>query len=286
MKLYRFLFLILLLFFSLAFVLELSSYSDGPPASRTAAPGELNCSNGYCHNNFALNSGPGVSILSSSIPENGFRAGQTYEITAKVAHPGQQRFGFMVLAYDSVTQVSTGEMALTETDRTQLTLNMDGDRTYVTHDPATIAGDSSEWTFNWTAPGSEDQTGAVSFYATFVAANNNNNASGDYVYATRMDAVLDTSMATPIREELSELAVAFRLLPQLNQLTVEGGIVSTSPTHISVMSLNAQELYNSTTQLTPGNPVQISTRSWASGIYILKLQQGFRSRVHKFRVIN
>ncbi|MEM8887300.1 MAG: choice-of-anchor V domain-containing protein [Bacteroidota bacterium] len=285
MNLYKYLLFILFTFFLLVFVLELSSFSDGPPASRTAAPGELNCTNGYCHNSFPLNSGPGMASLSGDIFENGFRAGQTYTITAKVKNEGQQRFGFMVIAYDSLSQNSGGSVSLAEPDRTQLTENQAGDRIYVTHDPANTTADSSEWTFNWTAPNAESSSEEVSFYAAFVAANNNNNSSGDYVYAIRANAALDTTWATPIAHELSDREVEIRFDQASGRIQVESQQSSGKLTRIEVLSLNGQLSYKHEAYLLPYVPFNVHTQVWADGIYILKIQQGNKFRAEKFRLI-
>lgn len=286
MKLYKYLFLFLLTFFFFAFIQDLSSFSDGPPESRTSAPGELNCSNGYCHNSFPANSGPGEVSLSGEVFETGFRAGQTYTIEAKVKQSGQQRFGFMVLAYDSISQVSNGMFEITEPNRTQITENMAGDRKYVAHNPANITADSSTWTFNWTAPTTEAGSEAVSFYAAFVAANNNNNNSGDYVYTTRFDAVLDTTWATSVYQELREDEVEVLFDPLSQQLSVEVQAENTwkQETLIEIINLNGQRMYFSNQKLYPFQAKKISSSTWSSGIYVLKLQQGKRSRVHKFRM--
>ncbi|MDW3649553.1 MAG: choice-of-anchor V domain-containing protein [Bacteroidia bacterium] len=285
MKLYKYLLFILFTFFLLVFFLELSSFSDGPPASRTAAPGELNCSNGYCHNSFSLNSGPGMASLSGDIFENGFRAGQTYTITAKVKQDGQQRFGFMVMAYDSLGQISGGSVSLAEPDRTQLTENQAGDRIYVSHDPANITSDSSEWTFNWTAPNTESTPEEISFYAAFVAANNNNNSAGDYVYAIRADAGLDSSWATPIAHELSNQDVKISFDHVSGRIQVESQQSSGKMTRIEVVSLNGQLSYKNEAYLLPYIPYNVHTKAWAGGIYILKIQQADKFRAEKFRLI-
>ena len=285
MKLYKYLLFILFTFFLLVFVLELSSFSDGPPASRTAAPGELNCSNGYCHNSFPLNSGPGMASLSGDIFETGFRAGQTYTLTAKVKQGGQQRFGFMVMAYDSLSQNSGGSVSLAEPERTQLTENLAGDRVYVTHDPANITADSSEWTFNWTAPNTETAADQLSFYAAFVAANNNNNSAGDYVYAIRADVSRDTSWATPIDHELSDQEVEIRFDKANGRIQVESQQGSGKLTRIEVVSLNGQLSYRNEAYLLPYIPFNVHTNAWADGIYLLKIQQGDKFRAEKFRLI-
>lgn len=285
MKLYKYLFLFFITLFIFAFVQDMSSFSDGPPPSRTSAPGELNCSNGYCHNSFVQNTGPGEVSLSGEVLENGFRAGQTYTLQAKVKHTGQQRFGFMVVAYDSVSQVSGGQIALTQPERTQLTLNQEGDRTYVTHKPANITADSSTWTFDWTAPTSENSSAAISFYAAFVAANNNGNSSGDYVYTARFDAVLDTSWATSIDQELSSDHIRAWFDTYNSNISIESKLGENAPLQVEILNLNAQKIHTSAPILLPNQTMRIGTIGWTPGIYILKLQQGSRSRVHKFRII-
>ena len=284
MHLYKYLFLLFFVFFLLAFMLDLSSFSDGPPAERTSAPGELNCTNGYCHNGFPLNSGPGMASLSGDIFETGFEAGQTYTLTAKVRQEGQQRFGFMVLAYDSIRQISSGEMMLAEPDRTQITLNNAGNRSYITHDPANITADSSEWTFKWKAPEAESFSENVSFYATFVAANNNNNSAGDYVYAVRHDANIEqqtTSIQSTLTEK--ELSVRFEAANQRILLLSEEG--KGGPMDIEILGLDGKSIHSSQASLIPYMPFSIPTSQWSEGVYILKIQKADKHRIQKFRWI-
>ncbi|MEM6801418.1 MAG: choice-of-anchor V domain-containing protein [Bacteroidota bacterium] len=283
MNLYKYLFLLFFLFFLLAFMLDLSSFSDGPPAERTSAPGELNCTNGYCHNGFPLNSGPGMASLSGDIFETGFEAGETYTLTAKVQQDGQQRFGFMVVAYDSVRQVSSGEMMLAEPDRTQITPNNAGDRSYVTHDPANITADSSEWTFKWKAPEAESFTENVSFYATFVAANNNN-AAGDYVYAVRADARFE-QQTTSIQSTLSEQELSVRFEPINKRILLLSEEGKSSPTDIEILGLDGKSIYNKKASLIPYMSFSIPTDQWLAGVYILKIKKADKHRIQKFRWI-
>lgn len=225
-----------------------------------------------------------MASLSGEIFETGFEAGQTYTLTAKVRQDGQQRFGFMVVAYDSVSQISSGEMILAEPERTQITLNNAGDRAYVTHDPANITADSSEWTFTWKAPEAESFSENVSFYATFVAANNNNNSAGDYVYAVRHDANFD-QQTTSIQSSLSEKELSVRFEPSNQRILLLSEEGKNTATEIEILGLDGRSIYNTQASLIPYMPFSIPTHQWPAGVYILKIQKADKHRIQKFRWI-
>lgn len=167
----------------IGFTSQLSSYSDGPPTARTGAPGELTCFNGYCHNSFQLNSGPGYSRIDSDIPSAGYAPGETYDITLTVAHPDMKRFGFQLLPFSPLTESLSGEIVLSSPDKTKL--EEDKGRTYIMHDTAQAIMDSASWNFQWKAP--PQGSGNVVFYWAFVASDSSENRAGDYVYKSNQE---------------------------------------------------------------------------------------------------
>src|ERR1044071_4043201 len=72
----------------------------GPPTEHTGGFGEPTCTE--CHDQFALNSGPGsVTITVRDLAGNAasnYSTGQTYQITVRVADPLQRRWGFQLSA--------------------------------------------------------------------------------------------------------------------------------------------------------------------------------------------
>ena len=260
----------LLLGFLLLFTHTLISFSDGPPPARTGAPGELTCRNGYCHNSYQLNSGPGTATLVSNIPETGYVPGEKYLITPSIKHSDQQRFGFMSLAYSPKLQASIGEIKLSEPERTQIKFNDPQDRSYVTHDTAWAASDSAQWTYEWIAP--QNGEGDISFYAAFVAADFSENASGDYVYTTSLTVnqdTLNTKNWEPLPAEyLNIIAANGKIRLQWNLPHSENAVTS-------VMALNGQLIHHSKSQLPAMSYQQeLSLNGQAAGIYLIHIQLG------------
>lgn len=215
----------------------LSSYQDGPPPGRTGAPGELTCYNGYCHSSYALNSGPGQMALEANIPPTGYVPGTTYELRPKLAHSGQKRFGFMVLAYSADANASLGIWELPEPDRTQLKSNDEGTRSYATHDTAWASTDSATWLLKWQAP--DTLAGPVHFYLAGVAANYDSKRSEDYVYTFNQAFEAD-SLRTPMEARLSGQHLRFWLGP--DRRTLQLGHTLNLPLRLELFTLSGQSL--------------------------------------------
>ena len=260
----------LLLGFLLLFTHTLISFSDGPPPARTGAPGELTCFNGYCHNNYQLNSGPGTPALESNIPETGYVPGKKYLITPSIKHPDQKRFGFMTMAYNEDLKASVGEIILSEADRTQIKLNDAQDRTYVTHDTAWAAADSAQWTFEWVAP--ESEQGQVTFYAAFVAADFSENASGDYVYTTHLTVDQDKLNTAKWKLLPSDY---LDIIPFDNSIRMHWRLPQSEKATVAVYDLNGQRIYQNSSSIPAATYQQdIHLPRLSSGIYLLSVQVG------------
>jgi len=155
------------------FVEKTSASISGPPASRTGAPGELNCTD--CHN-----AGTGAGQFTITAPTN-YTPGQTYQIQVRhtTTDTTRKRWGF------EMTSLAGGAMAGTFANTaatTQVKTSSSG-RNYIEH---TTSGTfqnqtgGAVWTFNWTAPASN--VGSVTFYAAGIQANNDGSESGDQMY--------------------------------------------------------------------------------------------------------
>ncbi len=157
--------------------------SSGAPASHTGAPGDGTCATGGCHDDNALNAGTAqLSIDLGSVTK--YVPGQTYPVTVRITDPSVMRFGFEIVALTGDNGMA-GSFKITDTYRTQITKNQYAlfDRHYVTYSydgtDAVVPG-KGEWTMNWTAPATN--IGPVTFYASGVSANDNENDKGDHVY--------------------------------------------------------------------------------------------------------
>jgi hypothetical protein len=135
-----------------------TDYTNAPPNYR-------NCT--YCHSSYPVNSGSGKLQL-YGLPAS-YVANSTYSLTLHIIQSGQTRWGFQLKA-------TAGTLVVTDSTNTSISSG------FLNHKSAgTYAGQTvGQWNFNWTAPSVASAT--VKFYASGLAANNNGNEIGDYVY--------------------------------------------------------------------------------------------------------
>lgn len=241
------------------------SNPSGAPSGVANDPlsGSTTCTD--CHAGTASN----VSgWITSNIPAAGYTPGQTYTITGTVTSAGRVRFGFE-MSPQSPTGVKLGTLIITSATTTKLV----GSSKYVTHTTAGNSGTSPKsWSFNWTAPAAG--TGPVTFYGSFMGANNNGNESGDITYKT------STTFQEAVASGISEIKANTSELKVINL----GGSL-----HLSYTAMNADnsnvELYDIKGSLVsreafgkqPAGNVSLDMNlasSMKSGVYIVKVIQG------------
>lgn len=176
---------LLLIFLGSLFIVLLTNNtattnSTGPAPNMVGLYGTQSTCN-VCHNSYALNSaGGGISISVAGNPTS-YIPGNTYQVTVTVSlSPAAARYGFEIAAVDVQNQ-NVGTFATIA--GTQIVSSVINGNTisFLEHNTPSVGG---TWTFNWTAP--VVSQGTVRFYAAGIAANNNNNSSGDYVYNTSL----------------------------------------------------------------------------------------------------
>jgi hypothetical protein len=155
--------------------------SGGPPAGRTSAPGESNCTG--CHDGATPSGQFTISAPPFYVP------GQTYQITVTHATTDmtRTRWGFELTALVNGTNVKAGDMVLTNATTTRLRNNAGpgSARQYVeqaTGGTFTNQTLGASWSFNWTAP--TTNSGAITLYASGIQADNSSDESGDAVFTT------------------------------------------------------------------------------------------------------
>lgn len=151
------------------------TYSSQPPAGYTGAPGENTCSR--CHSG-DYRPGQGITLIldTDTLSPSGmhfYTPGDTHTFIVYLDIPGA-RNGFELTALNQ-SHNATGTFILLNTVNTSL--QSVGGRWYVGH---RSAGSTSWWQFLWVAPAVAD---TVTFYVTGNAANGNNTAGGDTIYA-------------------------------------------------------------------------------------------------------
>lgn len=154
------------------------------------------CNKAGCHTTLPANGCTGqVEIL--GLP-GCYVAGQTYNLQVKVTDASARRWGFEVgVQYNEANQwafVSAGTLANAPFARTQLVTSADGQRSFVTHDPASANGDgtfpglfgAATYDFRWTAPAGAQRQTPVCFYVAGLAADNDQTRAGDCTYNAKV----------------------------------------------------------------------------------------------------
>lgn len=215
----------------------LLNYNSGQSSSNGPAPNmvglygtQSNCT--VCHNSYALNSaGGGVTVSVAGNPSS-YVPGNTYSITVNVnLTPAAARYGFELAAVDVQGKNAGTFAAITGTQIVNSEIN-GNNIAFLEHNAASTTG---TWTFNWTAP--NPSQGTVRFYAAGVAANNNMNSSGDYVYTSLLN--LSSSCGNAILTQNNYKACSSQSAINLNDFIATGSNTGTwSGTSVSNNTFN------------------------------------------------
>jgi hypothetical protein len=146
--------------------IEEVNFSSNPPAARTGAPGEINCTG--CHLGTAM-SAEGVVFFTVGGGPN-YTPGETYPIS--IATVGGSKNGFELTILDG-----SNNQAGTIAAGPNTTVISEGGRQYIRHSASDGMG---SWTFDWTAPATN--LGELTAYYSFNKANNNDASSGDEIF--------------------------------------------------------------------------------------------------------
>ncbi|MEL6696237.1 MAG: choice-of-anchor V domain-containing protein [Bacteroidota bacterium] len=255
------------------FTLSVVSFTGGPPAGRTGAPGEQTCQ-ASCHSSFGLNSGPGLASVSTDIPAEGYIPGQTYELTFSVSQNGISKFGFQGTVFSPTANGTVGTLATTS-DSTQL-ISGSG-RDYIEHNA--VGTGKSTWKALWTAP--EAGSGDVEIYAAFVAANNASGNSGDHVYTAQEN--IPEQIVSSI--EGIERANVLRVADLGDQLAISFDMPQAGEVQLQLVSLSGQRIWSTQAQISQNTyqgTLDIST--YPSGVYVLSAQTQGRILTRKVMI--
>lgn len=147
--------------------IEKSGNSINPPAARTGAPGESNCT--ICHGGTTQSASGNIDVTFSGAG-NEYIVGQSYTITISIAAGAKNGFQATIL---DASDVKAG----TFTNGTNYQVTTASGRQYVRQ---TFSSGITTWTINWTAPATD--AGDLTMYFAFNKSNNMGNTSGDIIY--------------------------------------------------------------------------------------------------------
>lgn len=162
-------------------------YQDGPPPGFSGGFGEDTCQGCHFEPGIEVND-PAGSLVLGGVPER-FEPGKAYPITVTLAREGMRVGGFILTTRFEPEGAQAGR--LSPPGGAEGTIGVTTDRG-VQYAHQRLAGsalavpDTARWTVVWTAP---TERGAVVFNVAANAANEDDAASGDYVYAIEMKVV-------------------------------------------------------------------------------------------------
>lgn len=270
--------------FSCFLIFTSGTTDNNGKAGRAGSPGEQTCVNG-CHSSYALNSGPGSSVLTSNIPNNEYSPGQTYTMTLTITHPGDSLFGLGVEAL-STANANAGTLTPGAGTTTKSATISGTSRKSITHLLNGGAGTvgSHTFTFTWLAPAVG--TGNVTFYCSGVAANRNNSNSLDYVYNNSQvfTEYVAPSSVIETQTEISSLQIFSN--PVRDNLSFSYVLENSKNISSNIYSLNGsmvKEIFNEL-QTEGLHTYSTDITALSKGIYFLQINVGKKSITKKLVV--
>lgn len=225
----------------------------------TGAPGELDCTG--CHHPGPANSDP-LGNFQILMPNNQgtYVPGQTYPITVQLQYPGKQKFGFSAAVRQrGIQSMQSGSLSAPASAALQIT-------DFATHTlPSTAGNGQKAWTFNWTAPAAA--AGTLVVYAAGVAANSNNEATGDQVYTDS----LVLSLASSVWGTDWKAAVRMYPNPTNHKLWLEGDWGSASSLEMTIVDATGKVVLQEPLFTEPALPTEINVDYLPTGKYWLQL---------------
>ncbi len=235
--------------------------SSGAVAGVAGSPmdaGGATCTN--CHGGTATST---TGIISSDIPGTGFVGGTTYNFTVSMS--GSAAYGFEITPQTATSNAGVGTLISGTGSKIVSTK-------YITHS-AKKTGASATWTFQWTAPSSGN---TVTFYGSFLFANNNGGDSGDLV---RTSSVTYNVASTVGVEDIAKNESFFSVFP--NPAENEIKILSSENLNsASIYAIDGKLVKVVSGQELTSKTIMISHLE--SGIYFIKAENNSKIITGKF----
>jgi len=235
------------------------SFSVGAPSNASGSPGNNNLTCVQCH---ASNNTEKLNWITSTGLDQGYTPGANYTMRAKAEKSGSPKFGFLITIEKS-DGTKAGVPVATDAVKTQVV-----NTHYLTHTQAGTAGaGSAEWDFQWTAPATA--MGTVTLYGAFVAANGDNQNTGDNVYVSRKDVFLFGTQGIPYTSAAGSNVLYVFPNPVANTLNVQ---LETRVEHaaLTIYDLAGKKAQEIAWQFP--NLMKVDVSSLPEGVYLARLQ--------------
>ncbi len=238
-------------------------------AGKTGAYSEGDCT--QCHSDWAVNTGTG-SVAITAVPAltGGYVPGTKYTVTVTVTQTGDSLFGFDFEALLNAT-TNGGTLSLL-TPSTDVKTKADGS-TAITDVVHTGTGNNTKnshaFSFYWTAPATG--TGTVTFYTSGLAANDDGNTTGDWVYTTSMAVMQNTAGISEVLAK--EINFSVYPNPSSDNLNVKFSLNGISSVNIDMIDMNGRKVAELISENGMNGEVNktFNISSYEKGIYFVRL---------------
>ncbi len=249
--------------------IEKLNSSVNPPAAKTGAPSESNCTS--CHSG-TVQSGAGNITLDFSGVGDEYIVGQSYTFTISIASGSKNGFEATILD-------GTDAKAGTFTAGTNYGITTSSGRQYVRQ---TTSDGITSWTFNWFAPSTDK--GDLTLYYAFNKSNNSDNSSGDIIYLGQM-TITSAIFNTITEHEKTDQQLNIWVNYNLHEFCFTFYQTMESPVMMQIIDLNGKLIYSENIGILSEGKNQIQRdipSEFEHGIYIFSLIIGNEVYDRKF----
>jgi hypothetical protein len=237
---------------------EKISSSINPPAARTGAPGEENCTS--CHGGTTQSATGNIDITFSGAG-NEYIVGQTYTFTLSIATGAKN--GFQATILDN-----TDTKAGTFTSGTNYSVTTFAGREYARHNASVGV---TSWTINWTAPAAD--MGDLTLYFAFNKSNNMSNSSGDIIYLGQFN-IASAAFNTITEHEKTDQQIVMWYDQIAGSLNYNFTLQESADIMLNVQDLSGKLIFQQKPGIHAAGEYQsniLLTEKPQSGIYIVSL---------------
>lgn len=257
------------------FLCALMLNNEGSPGAKTGSPADgSTCT--QCHEGTAIEAD---NWITSTIPDSGYVAGETYTITATGTHQGVNLFGFELTAEDN-SNAKKGTFIITNATETQLYNNIKS----VTHTSAGItpSNNSKSWSFDWTAP--EQGTGNITFYAAFNAANGNGATSGDVIYKSSLAVTENTTSGIHLYQYNEVFPTVYQDVDP-NTLIINYHDKNEKVIIIRIFDITGKQLISARKINETNNNIKLNIKDLKTNIYYIQVETKNQLRTRKILIL-
>lgn len=245
---------------------DFKKFSSQPPAAKTGAPGEDNCT--QCHGGSV---GTGNHTITFSGANDLYLPNQTYTMTLSLAGSNAKN-GFQIVALRDSDNTGVGSWNATGGD--EATMNDVGlARNYIGHSSAGL--NQTSWDFEWNSPAQAE--GDITFYVITNETNDDGGTAGDVV-STSIYRISENTAA--IKEnEFADVQILFN--GNSNEIQIQGLNTVMDNATLKVINLSGKTVERKKVNGLTDTYAWSLKKNHAEGIYLISVQNNEHNIVRK-----